>query len=200
MNKLENEYVSLKKKSDMKKSMFALLFVSIFLFVNLYSKSVNRVVFVRYENGKIGSYDTLWFSDNAKKTQFYYYDLDQMQRYKILGNDTFMASRKKVQGDLKNHYSKFKTQLLNDKPDAKMGAELKKAKIKVVGVNPQNTREFTVYYAPMKIHKNFYFDDVFKDIPGLVVYWGIDEKNYTQILEMIEVDQTVMNIPKFDKK
>ena len=184
----------------MNKLIHLFLFISVFSFCNLSSQNVKRLVFARYENGKIGSYDTLWFSDKAKKTRFYYYDLDRMQRYKIWGNDTLIASRKMVQSDLKKHYSKFKTQLLKEKPDAKMGTELKKAKIKVVGVNPQNSREFTVYYAPMKIHKNFYFDDIFKDIPGLVVYWGIDEKNYTQNVEMIDVDHTEMYIPKFDKK
>ncbi len=167
---------------------------------NLYSQNAKRLVFAQYENGKIGAYDTLWFSDKAKKTRFYYYDLDQMQRFKIWGNDTLITSRKSAQSDLKKHYSKFKTQFLKDKPNSMMGLELKKANIKVVGVDSKNSREFTVYYAPLKIHKSFYYDDIFKDIPGLVVYFGIDEKNYTQIVEMIDVDQTVMNIPKFDKK
>ncbi|MDD2411870.1 MAG: hypothetical protein RBS19_07790 [Bacteroidales bacterium] len=165
---------------------------------NLYSQSAKRLVFARYENGKIGGYDTLWYTDNVKKTRFYYYDLNQMQRYKIWGNDTLITDRKMVKSDLKKHYTKIKTQLLKDKPNTMIGLELKKAKIKVVGVDSKNNREFTVYYAPLKIHKNFYYDDVFKDIPGLVVYWGIDEKNYTQIIEMNEAEMTEMNIPKYN--
>lgn len=175
-----------------------LLFLSIYCFFgNIYSQGTIRVVFAQYENGKINSYDTLWFTNHAKKTRFYYYDLDKMQRFKIWGDDTVMTSQKAVQANLKKQYSDFNVQLLKSKPESILGLNLNMARVKAIGVDPKNSRTFMVHYAPTKIHKNFYFDDIFKEIPGLAVYWSVDDKNYTQAIEIKEVDKEEMNIPKF---
>lgn len=177
----------------LKKFLFLLIFC---FFGNVYSQGTVRVVFAQYENGKISSHDTLWFTDHAKKTRFYYYDLDKMQRFKIWGDDTIMTSKKQVQDDLKKFYSAFNIQLLKSKPESILGLNLNMARVKAIGVDPKNSRTFMVHYAPIKIHKNFYFDDVFKDVPGLVVYWSIDDKNYTKAVEIKEVSEKEMNIPK----
>ncbi|MDD2411320.1 MAG: hypothetical protein PHR79_00230 [Bacteroidales bacterium] len=173
-----------------------LLFFSMLCFLgNLYSQTV-QVVFAQYENGKISSYDTLWFTDHAKKTRFYYYDLDKMQRFRIWGKDTVMTSQKAVQDDLKKYYSKINVIRMKSKPEFTLGLDLYMARIKVVGVDEKNSRTLTVHYLPKKIHKNFYYDDIFKDIPGLILYWSIDDKNFTKAIEITEVDEKEMYIPK----
>ena len=183
----------------MKNLMYIFLFIVFFSNFNLFSQSIKRVVFSQHNNGKIINNDTLWFSENAKKTRFYYYDLNKMQRLKIYGKDTLITQKNTVQKDLKKQYSSFKTELLKEKPTTMMEIEVKKAKIFAKGEDSKNSRFFEVYYIPMKIHKNFYFDDIFKDIPGLVVYWGIDDENFTQISEIIDVDLSEMKIPTFSR-
>lgn len=183
----------------MKKIFF--LFLAIMTF-NSYSQNtpiVCRVIYERIQNNKFDAYDTLWYSSHAKRSRFYYYDLNKMNRIRIYGNDTIVRTKVDIEKELKSNYKILETKLIDEKVPDMIGFTLKKAVVSVKNLKTNNISRYTVYYNQGKVSSNFYFDDLFRDVPGLVIYYAANDSCYTKAIEIKEVNTSEMNIPRFKR-
>lgn len=178
-----------------------LLFLVLLTF-NSYSQNtpvVQRVIYKTVQNNKFHSYDTLWFTNQAKKSRFYYYDLSKMTRMKIFGTDTLVGKKEDIEKELKTNYEILETKLSDEKIPDIIGFSLKKAVVSVKNFKTNITIVYIVYYAQGKVSSNFYFEDFFRDVPGLVMYYSSNDSCYTKAIEIKEVNISEMNIPRFKR-
>lgn len=187
-------------KINIMKNIF-FLFLAIMTF-NSYSQNtpiVRRVIYERIQNNKFDAYDTLWYSSQAKRSRFYYYDLSKMNRIKIFGTDTLVSKKEDIEKELKRNYEIIETKLSDEKIPDIIGFSLKKAVVSVKNLKTNITSVYIVYYAQGKVASNFYFEDFFRDVPGLVMYYATNDSCYTKAIEIKEVNTSEMNIPRFKR-